>query len=108
MALKCDRMGRKPIKLIGKKAGIYSLGDQKSRKRNDKRMRIKSRPSSVKVRGEKISLKPNKKKREGTNSSNKRNKFGSLKRNLIVDDQSSRTHGYKEYRKRPASKKHRY
>lgn len=101
-------MGRKPIKLVGKKAGIYHFGDQNSRKRNEKRMRIKSRPSSVKVRGEKISLKPSKKKRDAMNTSGKQSKFGSLKRNLIVDDQTSRTHGYKEYRKRPASKNRRY
>lgn len=72
-------------------------------------MRIKSRPSSVKVRGEKISVKPNKKKKLVVgNSSGKRDKYGSLRRNLIIDDQSSRTHGYKEYRKRPGSKNRAY
>lgn len=71
-------------------------------------MRIKSRPNSVKVRGEKISVKSMKKKKMMIGNSSKRKKFGSLRKNLIVDDQSSRTHGYKEYRKRPRSNKKKF
>ena len=65
----------------------------------EKKLRIKSRPSSVKVRGEKLNVgpaKPAEKKRKGA----PKKPFGSMKKNLIVDDQSQKNFMYQQYRHR--------
>jgi hypothetical protein len=76
--------------------------ERKRRFDKKKNLRIKSRPNSVKVRGEKEAQgkKGAKAKNQGQSGM-----FGSLKKNLIVDDQSKLNYGYKKYRKhRPSSK----
>jgi len=104
------RTGRKPIKLVGEGRGLLTFdesrrAEDRKRKKFDKNksLRIKSRPNSVKVRGEKIQVE--KKGAQKSKSKKGPGMFGSVKKNLIVDDQTKLAYGYRQYKKeRPRSK----
>lgn len=89
-----------------------------SNKNSNNKLRIQSRPISVKVKGEKIPMQQTNpkanlddqgdNKQSGTKIKINLNKYGrgiekGVQRGMHIDDQSMKTNGYQNFRKRPVS-----